>query len=61
MLILGRKVEEEILIKTGNEIIRIKVTKIHHGQAFLGFDAPDHVFIIREEVDDGSECRRRRG
>jgi len=50
MLVLGRRVGEEIWI---GDDIRVVVVDIRGNQARLGFDAPLEVSIRRSEVDDG--------
>ncbi|MGP1450381.1 MAG: carbon storage regulator [Wolinella sp.] len=47
MLILSRKEEESIVI--GDEIV-IKVVAIDKGSVKLGFEAPPHMLILREEL-----------
>ena len=47
MLVLSRKLNEAIVID-GN--IRIVVTSIHGNQVRLGIEAPDEVFVLREEL-----------
>ncbi|MGD9595493.1 carbon storage regulator [Wolinella succinogenes] len=47
MLILSRKEEESIVI--GDEIV-IKVVSIDKGSVKLGFEAPPHMLILREEL-----------
>ena len=47
MLVLGRKVGEEIVI--GN-LVRLVVVDIRPGQVRLGFVAPREVSILRHEV-----------
>jgi carbon storage regulator len=49
MLILTRRINERIYI--GNDIC-ITLLAIRGGQVRLGFDAPDNVSIIREELLD---------
>ena len=53
MLILTRRKEESIII---NGDIKIKILGIDRGQVKLGFEAPDEVVILREELlaDDKS-------
>lgn len=50
MLVLGRRVGEEIWI---GDDIRVVVVDIRGNQARLGFDAPLEVSIRRSELDDG--------
>jgi carbon storage regulator len=47
MLVLSRKVGEEIVI--GNDI-RIKVLEIRGGKARIGIVAPEHVVVDRQEI-----------
>jgi carbon storage regulator len=47
MLVLSRKISESILI--GNDI-RITVVDIRGNQVRLGFEAPDSVKVMREEL-----------
>ncbi|MEI7906876.1 MAG: carbon storage regulator CsrA [Bacteroidota bacterium] len=47
MLILSRKVEEEIKI---GDSITIKVLGIHEGQVRIGIDAPKDLKIFRSEI-----------
>lgn len=47
MLVLGRKVDEAILI--GDEIV-VKVVSIDNGVVKLGIEAPKDVSILRDEL-----------
>jgi len=47
MLVLSRKVGEEIII---GDNIRVKVLSIRGNQIRLGFTAPENVMIHREEL-----------
>jgi carbon storage regulator len=47
MLVLSRKVGEEIVI---GDNIRVKVLSVRGNQIRLGFTAPDNVVIHREEL-----------
>jgi len=49
MLILTRRKEESIII---NGDIKIKILGIDRGQVKLGFETPDEVVIVREELLD---------
>lgn len=53
MLVLTRKVNEEILI--GNNI-RIKVVDIGAGRIRLGISAPRDVTVLRDEVIRDFDC-----
>jgi len=47
MLVLGRKVDESILI---GDNIMIKVVSIENGVVKLGIEAPKEISIIRDEL-----------
>ena len=49
MLILGRKLDESILI---NENIEIKIIGISEGKVKIGIEAPREVEILRKEVKE---------
>ena len=48
MLILTRKIGQQVLIDNG--AIQIKVLKIEGGKISIGFSAPENIDICREEV-----------
>ena len=48
MLVLSRKVGQEILI---GDNVRITVTKVSGNRVTLGVEAPDHVRILRGELE----------
>ena len=53
MLNLNRKTKESVFIDTGNELIKVTVKHFYddYGNTVcLGFDAPKHVTIHREEI-----------
>lgn len=50
MLILSRKRNESILIKSGNDEIRVFVVAMRGNQCRIGFEAPRHVAIERDDV-----------
>jgi len=52
MLVLSRKVDEQIII---GEHIRVTVVSIRGNQVRLGFEAPHDVSIFRQELRCGSE------
>lgn len=52
MLILTRKVEEAVIIG-GN--IKVKVLGVGQGRVKLGFEAPDEVEILRQELLERKE------
>jgi carbon storage regulator len=57
MLVLSRKQLDSILI--GDEI-RITVVRIDRNQVRLGIEAPKHVSVLREELQDDPEDREAR-
>lgn len=48
MLVLTRKIGQQIQI--GNGLIQIKVLKVEGSSISIGFNAPSHIDIDREEV-----------
>ena len=48
MLVLSRKVGQEIII---GDNVRITVTKVSGNRVTLGIEAPDHVRILRGELE----------
>ena len=53
MLILSRKVGEEILL--GNNI-SVKITEVNNGVVKLGIEAPKEVLVLRGELRDKVEA-----
>lgn len=51
MLILSRKLSEDVLI---GGIVTVKVIEIRRGLVKLGFDCPKEINIVRKELVDGS-------
>jgi carbon storage regulator len=49
MLVLRRRSGESIQIDSN---IRVVVLSVSNGQAKLGFEAPDHIRILRAELQD---------
>jgi carbon storage regulator CsrA len=47
MLVLSRKIGQEIVV---GDNVRITVTKVSGNRVTLGVDAPDHVRILRGEL-----------
>ena len=47
MLVLSRKVGQEIIV---GDSVRITITKVSGNRVTLGVDAPDHVRILRGEL-----------
>lgn len=48
MLVLTRRVGQQVLMDNG--AIQIKVLKVEDGKISIGFSAPSHIDIDREEV-----------
>ena len=48
MLVLSRKAGQEIVV---GDNVRITVTKVSANRVTLGIDAPDHVRILRGEIE----------
>ena len=47
MLVLSRRPNE--VIRIGDDI-KITVTKLRDGRAWIGVDAPKHIKVVREEI-----------
>lgn len=58
MLVLRRKVGESVLIDGRT---RVKVIAIEGGRIALGFDAPDDVWIQREELVEFGRPTKKEG
>lgn len=50
MLVLTRRLDQEIFLTVGGERVVIAVLKIDRGQVRLGFDASRSVVITRSEL-----------
>ena len=50
MLVLSRQNSEQIYLYVGDERITVTVVRVDGDKVRLGFDAPDHVKILRSEV-----------
>ena len=50
MLVLHRKADEKIFIGDGANQIVVTVIKIDRGKVVLGFDAPRHIPIARDNM-----------
>ena len=50
MLTLSRKIGESIIIKNGDEVIEIKLSKLKGKQAEISINAPQKYEILREEL-----------
>jgi len=57
MLILSRKIGEEIIIgnKDNPEYVKIAVTKMIGGRVYLGFEAANDVRIDRKEIFESKQ------
>jgi len=50
MLVLSRKKNEKIVIQLGPDLITVTVCEIDRVKVRLGFEAPQNVLILREEL-----------
>lgn len=50
MLVLSRKKDEEIILKVGDETIRISLVKIESHRARVGIEASKKVIVLRGEL-----------
>ncbi len=50
MLVLSRHKDESIMIKLGNDVVKVKIVDIRSDKVRLGFEAPKHIEIYREEI-----------
>ena len=50
MLVLTRKLGEEIIIRAGEHVITVSLEELSNYDARLGFDAPEEVKIYRSEI-----------
>jgi len=48
MLVLSRKANQQIIL--GNGLIKIKLLQVDGNIVRLGFDAPTHIAVDREEI-----------
>jgi len=55
MLVLSRKKDERIVLKTGDEEIELTVVRIDNNKVRLGINASDQVTILRSELITHSE------
>jgi carbon storage regulator len=55
MLVLSRNILQSIVIHTTDGIVEISVNKLKPNQVSLGITAPDHVLVMRKEVEDSSQ------
>jgi len=52
MLVLTRRIGEEIIIRFGDHEVRVIPQESSGNQVRLSFDAPKEVQILREELDE---------
>ena len=52
MLVLSRKCSQSVRI--GDEV-RITIVRMDRGRVRVGIEAPDHVTVWREELDQGAD------
>ena len=50
MLVLHRRVEDKVYIGEGENLITVTVVKIERGKVVLGFTAPRHIPIARDDM-----------
>ena len=50
MLMLGRKNGQKVLLKTSDGLIEVMFKEFVNGNAYIGFEAPKTVNIVREEL-----------
>lgn len=48
MLVLSRKPDQQIIL--GNGLVKIKLLQVNGNVVRLGFDAPSHIAVDREEI-----------
>lgn len=48
MLVLSRKPDQQVIL--GNGLIKIKLLQVDGNVVRLGFDAPTHIAVDREEI-----------
>lgn len=58
MLVLSRRLSEEVVISRGEMKITCKIVDIRSAKVRMGFTAPDDVVIDREEVDQAKQRER---
>ena len=51
MLVLRRKIDESVIIRLGNQFIKVTLLGVERDRAKLGFTANAEVNIVREEID----------
>ena len=58
MLVLARKTGEAVIVTVGKEKIRVMVSDIRGDNVRIGFDAPRHITIHREEIQGEIDAER---
>ncbi|MGQ9733379.1 MAG: carbon storage regulator [Candidatus Zipacnadales bacterium] len=57
MLVLGRKVDESIVIETPQGNVVVTVVRIKGRQVRLGITAPESMHVLRSELEPREEQR----
>jgi len=52
MLALTRRIDEEIIISCGGEVITLKLLSVKNNRAILGFDSNKKIAVWRKELTD---------
>lgn len=60
MLVLSRLVNQEVVIGEGADAVRVMVIEIKGDKVRLGFAAPRHIPVNRDEVDRAIKRERER-
>ncbi len=60
MLVLSRKINETIVIGSGDAQIEITVVDVDNGRVKIGIKAPRHVVIDRLEIRDKKAMEQQR-
>ncbi|WP_177420280.1 carbon storage regulator [endosymbiont of Lamellibrachia barhami] len=55
MLVLTRRIEEEVILQVGDIEIVASLEDLHGNQAKLGFDAPPEVKILRAALLENAD------
>ncbi len=61
MLVLGRRMDERVILRVGDVVVRVTVSDIRGNKVRLGFEMPDWVTCDREEVDVGKRAGKKGG
>lgn len=58
MLVVSRKVDQDIIIHTADGDITVCVVRIRPGQVQIGIKAPEHVVVNRRELEEQSHLTK---